>query len=48
MGYDDLTAAQVQGRLEGLTPAELRKVRDYEKRHANRKSVLNAIESKLG
>jgi polyhydroxyalkanoate synthesis regulator phasin len=48
LGYDDLTAAQVQARLDGLTPAELRKVRDYEKRHANRKSVLNAIESKLG
>jgi hypothetical protein len=47
LGYDDLTAAQVQSRLDGLTPAELRKVRDYEKRNANRKSVLNAIESKL-
>jgi len=47
MGYDDLTAAQVQGRLDGLTPAELRKVRDYEKRNANRKSVLNAVETKL-
>jgi polyhydroxyalkanoate synthesis regulator phasin len=47
LGYDDLTAAQVQTRLDGLTPAELRKVRDYEKRNANRKSVLDAIESKL-
>jgi hypothetical protein len=47
LGYDDLTAAQVQGRLEGLTAAELRKVRDYERRNANRKSVLDAIESKL-
>jgi len=46
--FDDLTAAQVQGRLTGLTPAELRKVRDYERRNANRKTVLNAIESKLG
>ena len=46
-GYDDLTAGQVQTRLDGLTPAELRKVRDYEKRNANRKSVLNSIESKL-
>jgi hypothetical protein len=46
--YDDLTAAQVQGRLGDLTPAELRKVRDYEKRNANRKSVLNSISSKLG
>ena len=47
-GYDDLTAAQITGRLTDLTPAELRKVRDYERRHANRKSVLSAIESKLG
>jgi hypothetical protein len=47
LGYDDLTASQVQGRLDTLTPAELRKVRDYERRNANRKSVLDAIESKL-
>ena len=46
-GYDDLTVAQVQGRLGGLSPAELRKVRDYERRHANRKTVLSAIEDKL-
>ena len=46
-GYDELTARQVQGRLEGLSPAELRKVRDYERRHANRKSVLAAIEKAL-
>jgi polyhydroxyalkanoate synthesis regulator phasin len=45
--YDDLTAAKVTARLEGLTPAELRKVRDYERRNANRKSVLAAIEQKL-
>ena len=45
--YDELTAAQVQRRLGGLTPAQLRKVRDHERRNANRKSVLNAIEQKL-
>ena len=48
LGYDDLTAGQVEERLHGLTPAELRKVRDYERRHANRKSVLAAIEKALG
>jgi hypothetical protein len=48
LAYDDLTAAQVIGRLEGLSAAELRKVRDYERRHANRKSVLAAIEKALG
>src|SRR4051794_3720271 len=47
LGYDDLTAAQVQARLADLTPAELRKVRDYERRNANRKTVLNSIEEKL-
>jgi polyhydroxyalkanoate synthesis regulator phasin len=47
-GYDELTAAQVESRLATLTPAELRKVRDYEKRNANRKTVLNAISGKLG
>ena len=47
-GYDDLSAAAVKERLDGLTPAELRKVRDYERRNANRKTVLQAIESKLG
>ena len=47
LGYDDLTAAQVVSRLESLTPAELRKVRDYERRNANRKSVLDGIETKL-
>jgi polyhydroxyalkanoate synthesis regulator phasin len=46
-GYDDLTASQIQGRLATLTPAELRKVRDYERRNAKRKTVLNSIESKL-
>jgi polyhydroxyalkanoate synthesis regulator phasin len=46
--YDELNATQVQGRLGDLTPAQLRKVRDYERRHDNRKSVLGAIEKKLG
>jgi hypothetical protein len=46
-GYEDLTAAQVQSRLGDLTPAQLRKVRDFERRNANRKTVLAAIESRL-
>jgi hypothetical protein len=46
-GYDDLTAPQVQQRLRRLGPVDLRKVRDYERRHANRKSVLRSIEKHL-
>jgi len=45
--YDELTAAQVTGRLGDLTPAQLRRVRDHERRHANRKSVLQALERRL-
>lgn len=47
LGYDELTARQVDDRLGGCSPAQLRKVRDYERRHANRKSVLAAIERAL-
>ena len=48
LGFDDLTAAQITSRLSALTAPQLRKVRDHERRNANRKSVLNAIETKLG
>lgn len=47
IAYDDLAAAQIVQRLDELSRAELRKVRDYERRNANRKSVLEAIERKL-
>ena len=47
LGYDDLSAGQINERLTDLTPAQLRKVRDHEKRNANRKSVLQTIERKL-
>ena len=47
MGYDELSASQVSSRLDSLTPAQLRKVRDYERRNQSRKSVLSAIERKL-
>jgi hypothetical protein len=46
-GYDDLTVSQIQKRLGALKPAELRKVRDYERRNANRKTVLASIEQRL-
>jgi vacuolar-type H+-ATPase subunit H len=46
-GYDDLTAAQVVERLDGLTDPQLRAVRDHERRNANRKTVLTALERKL-
>jgi polyhydroxyalkanoate synthesis regulator phasin len=47
-GYEQLTAAQVTAQLDGLTPAQLRNVRDHERGAANRKTVLRAVEKKLG
>ncbi|MEA2443799.1 MAG: hypothetical protein QOJ12_1091 [Thermoleophilales bacterium] len=48
LNYDDLSAGQITDRVSDLTPAQLRKVRDYERRNANRKSVLSALERALG
>ena len=46
-GYDDLTAAQVVERLRGMDADQLRRVREYERRNANRKTVLSALEQRL-
>jgi polyhydroxyalkanoate synthesis regulator phasin len=46
-GYDELTASQVTKRLTDLSAQQLRKVGEYESRHANRKSVLDAIDRQL-
>jgi hypothetical protein len=46
-GYDDLTAAEVVAELDGMSDADLRKVREYERANANRKTVLAAVERKL-
>jgi polyhydroxyalkanoate synthesis regulator phasin len=46
-GYDDLTAAEIVTRVKGLDADDARRVRDYEKRNANRKTVLSALEQRL-
>jgi hypothetical protein len=45
--YADLNVSQVQARLKELSKPELRKVLTYERKHANRKSVVGAIEKSL-
>ncbi|HEY6887109.1 MAG TPA: hypothetical protein VI300_04990 [Solirubrobacter sp.] len=45
--YDELTAAQIVSRLGELPVGELRRVRDYERRNANRKTVLAALDARL-
>jgi polyhydroxyalkanoate synthesis regulator phasin len=45
--YDELTAAQIVSQLVGLETDQMRRVRDYERRNANRKTVLAALDAKL-
>ena len=45
--YEELTAAQVIQRLGELSPSDLRRVRQHERRNANRKSVLAAVDKQL-
>lgn len=46
-GYDELTAALIRKSLKGLSPGELRSVREHEAAHANRKTVLTEVDRLL-
>jgi polyhydroxyalkanoate synthesis regulator phasin len=48
LGYDELNVSQVQTRIKELSRPDLRKVLNYERKHANRKTVVGAIEKSLG
>jgi hypothetical protein len=43
-GYEDLTAREVTKRLSDLTAGQLRTIRDFERDHAGRKTVLEALD----
>jgi polyhydroxyalkanoate synthesis regulator phasin len=45
--YDQLTVRQIERRLPELSPAQLRKVRDYERSDKARKSLLRLLDRKL-
>ncbi len=45
--YDKLNVGEVSKRLDGLSAEELRRVRDYERRHKNRESVIEQLDRKL-
>jgi hypothetical protein len=47
LGYDELTGRQVVERIGELSPLQLRTIREYERRHGNRKTVLAALERAL-
>ena len=45
--YDQLTIRQIDRRMQELSRAELRRVRDYERRNKGRKSLLRSLDRKL-
>lgn len=45
--YQQLTIPQITERLDGLTAAQLRKIRDYEASHRQRKGMLAVLERRL-
>ena len=47
MGYDELNVAEISERLDGLTAAQVREVREYEKRNKNRDTLIEQLDRKL-
>ena len=45
--YDELSVAEITKRLEGLSPEQLRKVREYEKNNKNRETLIEQIDRKI-
>src|SRR5918995_1734912 len=45
--YDELSVAEISGRLDGLSAAQLRNIRKYEKHNKNRESLIEQIDRKI-
>ena len=44
--YDDLSVEEINKELDGLSDEELERVRDYEKRHKDRKTLIESLDRK--
>jgi hypothetical protein len=45
--YDDLSVDEVKNKVRGLSKDDIEAVRDYEKNNANRKTLLETLDSKV-
>jgi uncharacterized protein DUF5872 len=45
--YDDLSVEEVERKARNLSREEIREVRDYEKRHKNRKTLIESFDRKF-
>jgi uncharacterized protein (TIGR02271 family) len=46
-GYDDLTVEEAKKKIGGLSKEELKRIRSYEKKHKNRKTLLEQLDGKI-
>ncbi len=46
-GYDEMNVKEIGDRLEGLSAAEIRTVREHEKRNKNRETLIEQFDRKL-
>jgi hypothetical protein len=46
-GYDELNVKEIGDRLDGMSAAEIRTVREYEKRNKNRETLIEQFDRKL-
>jgi hypothetical protein len=46
-GYDELNVKEIGERIDGMTAAEIRTVREYEKRNKNRETLIEQFDRKL-
>lgn len=45
--YDRLTVRQVTGKMDDLSDSQLKKIRDYEREHNHRKTLLEKLDRKI-
>ena len=45
--YDDLTVEEAKKKIGGLSEEELKRIRSYEKKHKNRKTLLKQLDGKI-
>jgi hypothetical protein len=45
--YDEQNVAAISKRIDGLTAAQIREVREYEKRNKNRETLIDQFDRKL-
>lgn len=46
-GYQHMTVSEIDKKLDNLNDEQVKKIRDYEKRHKKRKTLLEKIERRL-